>query len=66
MARTNKEFEWGYEKGYDYAEYEGGTLSQVVFELRYRGLTIRSQYGVGFKKGVEDYRNHIPRRYGKL
>ena len=29
MARINKEYEWGYKQGYDFAEFEGGTVSQV-------------------------------------
>lgn len=63
MARTNKEYEWGYKQGYDFAEFEGGTVSQVFGELRNRGIAFRTSYGIGFKQGVKDCKDGKPRKY---
>ncbi len=60
--RINKEYEWGYKQGYDFAQYEGGTTAQVFSELRNRGISIRTTYGVAFKQGVKDCREGKPRQ----
>ena len=59
----NKEYEHGYTMGYEWVEHEGGNSNYAHAEIRRRGLSPRTTYGVGFMKGAQDAKNHTPRRY---
>lgn len=59
----NIEYEHGYNMGYDYIQYEGGSQLRAKRELLSRGIPLRSVHAVAFMKAIEDYRHNIPRRY---
>jgi len=63
MAAKNQEFEDGYKMGYDWVSHEGGRPSYWIKEMNNRGVSPRTQWAVGFKKGAEDSAFGKPRAY---
>ena len=59
----NKEYNHGYNMGYDWVRYEGGNGSYAYAEIRRRGLNPRTTYGVAFIRGAKDAQNFVERRY---
>lgn len=59
----NKEYNHGYNMGYDWVMYEGGNGNYAYAEIRRRGLNPRTTYGVAFMNGAKDAENNVERRY---
>lgn len=60
---SQKEYEHGYNMGYDWVAYEGGSPYFWAAEVKSRRIPVRSSYGMGFKKGCEDADNQEVRKY---
>lgn len=64
--KQNKEFEHGYQMGYLWRKYEGGSIYKIRATLYDRGIGINTTYAAGFKKGVIDaIKNKMP-AYGNI
>ena len=59
----NIQFEIGYNQGYCWVAYEGGSLYHLKQEVRYRGIPYKSISFVAFKQGCEDASKGLPNKY---
>jgi len=59
----NKEYEHGYNLGYDWRMYEGGNARYAYAEVRRRGINPRTTFGVAFMNGAKDAESGAERKY---
>ena len=59
--KQNKEFNHGYVMGYEFAGYNG--IRDPKAEILSRGISLRTQYDVGFRLGHKDRKYGLAQRY---
>ena len=61
QRKPNKEFNHGYVMGYEFASYNG--IKDPKQEILSRGISLRTQYAIGFLIGHKDKTEGKEQRY---
>ena len=63
IRKHNIEFSAGYSMGYQHIAFDNGDIYDVSKEILSRGVSLKTSWAAGFKKGAEDAYNKRPCKY---